>query len=133
MALSGDETDPWKRKNLEVLGHYVTLVNMALAEALKKKMMGSRNIISFSGGPKYQYNYESGHSQEDGMDKAVDMEVGGGMGTDDDISFGPVGISLGTQSDMRYNLAVGFVPHRRLCAFDTHHCRHPTYSDRGRR
>ena len=133
MALSADETDPWKRKNLNVLGHYVMLVNIALGEALKKKRMGSRNIISFSGGPKYQYNYESGHSQEDGMDTAVDMQVGGGMGTDDDILFGPVGLDMSTQSDMRYNLAVGFVPHRRLCAFDTHHRRPPPRSCRGRR
>ena len=132
-VLSGDETDPWKRNTLNVLGHRVMLVNITLGEALKKKMMGSRNIISFAGGPKHQYNYESGHSQEDGMDTAVDMQVGGGMGTDDDILFGPVGLDMSTQSDMWYNLAVGFVPHRRLCAFNTHHRRPPPCSDRGRR
>ena len=47
-VLSGDETDPWKRNTLNVLGHRVMLVNITLGEALKKKMMGSRNIISFA-------------------------------------------------------------------------------------
>jgi hypothetical protein len=103
-ALSGDETDPWKRKNLNVLGHYMMLVSTALAEALKKKAMGSRNIISFSGGLSYNYNYQSAHSQQDGMDKSVDMKVGGGMGTDDDLSFGSVGLDLTSKSDLRYEL-----------------------------
>ena len=80
------------------------LLNVALGDALKKKIMGSRNVISFSGGPAYTYQYTSAHSFEEGMDKEVDMEVGGGMATEDDVSLGGFGVAMNTDATIKYNL-----------------------------
>lgn len=104
-TLSEAETDPMKRNQLEIVSHYVMLVDIAFAEVQQKKVMASRNIISFSGGPTYEYNYESSHDDELAVDSSIDMEIGGGVGSEDDVSLGPVGLDLSSQSDMRYNLA----------------------------
>jgi hypothetical protein len=98
--------DSHEEQNLEILGTFVNMIQLAYQDALRTEIPSPQNVISFTGGgAEYTYDYSSAHTKSDEVSKTVDFDWQFGISGHMETEILSIGVTFESEDGFEYQLS----------------------------